>query len=88
MHLELFLVRVLVPYVPVVGVLWVFFFSPRAPEAFLREGYTGYVTLCRILVMLITFFLFSVRGLDLLPFGGVAGALLQLQWGVLVSVHC
>jgi hypothetical protein len=37
MHLELFLVRALIPYVPVVVVLRLF--SPGAPAVFLREGY-------------------------------------------------
>jgi hypothetical protein len=61
MHLELFLVRVLIPLCPC---SWGFdFFSPGTPAVFLREGYSGYVALCKVLVMvLITSFLSSVRG--------------------------
>jgi hypothetical protein len=50
---------------------------------FLREGYVGYVTPCRVLVVQITFFLPSVRALESLLFDGGTGALLQLQWGML-----
>jgi hypothetical protein len=51
---------------------------------FLREGYVGYVTLCRVLlVMQITSFLPEVKGLEFLLFDGGAGALLQSQWGAL-----
>jgi hypothetical protein len=50
----------------------------------LREEYTGYVTPCRVLVVVpITSFLSSVRGLEFLLFDGGTGALLQLQWGAL-----
>jgi hypothetical protein len=42
MHLELFLLRVLIPCAPVIGVLRVF--SPGAPAVFLREGYAGNIT--------------------------------------------
>jgi hypothetical protein len=59
-------------------------FSPNALAVFLREGYAGYVTLLRVLVVvLITSFLSSVGRLELLLFGGGTGALLQLQWGAL-----
>jgi predicted metal-dependent hydrolase len=51
---------------------------------FLREGYAGYVTPCRVLVVvLITFFLSSVSGLEFLLFDGDTGSLLKLQWGAL-----
>jgi hypothetical protein len=80
MHLELFLVRVLISCALIVGVLS--FFSSGAPAVFLRERYTGYIIPCRVLVVvLITTFLLSVRGLEFLLFDGGAGALLQLQWG-------
>jgi hypothetical protein len=72
-HLELFLVKVLVPYSPVLC----FFFSPGAPAVFLKEGYAGYVTPCRVLVVvLITSFLSPVRGLEFLLFEEGAGVLL------------
>jgi hypothetical protein len=77
MHVELFWVRVLIPYAPVVGVLWGFF-SPGASAVFLREGYAGYVTPCGALVVVpISSFLPSVRGLEFLLFDGGSGALLQ-----------
>jgi hypothetical protein len=61
MLLGFFGVMVLIPCVPVVGVL--IFFSPGAPAVFLREGYAGYVSHCRILFMLkIISFLPSLRG--------------------------
>jgi hypothetical protein len=47
-HLELFLVRVLIPCVLVVGVLS---FLAGAPAEFFREGYAGYVIPCRVLVV-------------------------------------
>jgi hypothetical protein len=51
---------------------------------FLREQYVGYVTLCRVLVVVqITSFLSSVRELEFLLFDGDTGALLQLQGGAL-----
>jgi hypothetical protein len=83
-HLELFLVRILVPYAPVVGVFVFFFFPPGTPAVFVREGYAGYVALCRVLiVVLITTFLFSARGLDFQLFDGGIRALLQSQLGAL-----
>jgi hypothetical protein len=61
LHLKLFLVRVLIPCAPVVGVLT--FISPGAPAVFLREGCAGNVAPCRVLaVVQITSFLPSVRG--------------------------
>jgi hypothetical protein len=78
MHLELFLFRVLIPCAPVVGV------QLGAPAVFLRDGYAGYVTSCRVLVVLqITSFLSSVMGLEFLPFDGGIRALLQSQFGML-----
>jgi hypothetical protein len=64
---------------------WCFeFFFPGAPAVFLREGYAGYVTNCRVLVEVpITPFLPSVRGLEFLLFDRCSGALLKSQWGVL-----
>jgi hypothetical protein len=60
------------------------FFSPGAPTVFLRERYAGYIIPCRVLVVVqITIFLSSVRGLECLIFYGSAGALLQSQFGVL-----
>jgi hypothetical protein len=45
---------------------------------FLREGYAGYVTHCRVLVVMqITSFLPSVKDLEFPLFDGGAGALLQ-----------
>jgi hypothetical protein len=73
MHLEMSLVRVLIPYAPVVGVMS--FLSPGAPAVFLREGYAG---ACRVLLVLpITSFLPSVRGLEFPLFDRGTGALLQ-----------
>jgi hypothetical protein len=38
-------------------------FSPGAPAVFLREGYAGYVALCRVLVVVpTTSFLLSAKG--------------------------
>jgi hypothetical protein len=56
---------------------------------FLREGYACYVTPCRILVVvLITSFLSSVRGLEFLFYDGGTEAFLQ-SWGESrVLVHC
>jgi hypothetical protein len=62
-HLELVLVRVLIPCVPVVGVLSFFLLD------LLREGYARYVTPYRVLVVPITSFLSSVRGLECPLFG-------------------
>jgi hypothetical protein len=74
------LVRVLIPYAPVVRIE---FFFPGAPAIFLREGYDGKVTSCRVqIVVKITCFLPSVRGLKFLLFDGGAGTFLQSQWGV------
>jgi hypothetical protein len=51
---------------------------------FLREGCAGYITPCRVLVVVpITSFLPSVKGLELLLFNGGTMALLQSQWGAL-----
>jgi hypothetical protein len=51
---------------------------------FLRQGYAGYVTPSKVLVVVpITCSLASVMGLKLLLFEGGAGTLLQLQRGVL-----
>jgi hypothetical protein len=51
---------------------------------FLQEGVLGYVTSCRVLVVLpIISFLPSVSGLEFSFFDGDAGALLQSQLGVL-----
>jgi hypothetical protein len=56
---------------------------------FLREGCAGYVTLCRVLVVVpITSFLPVVRRLEFPLFIGGSGALLQSQWEHWVSVHC
>jgi hypothetical protein len=83
MHLELFLVMVLISCAPVVGVLG-FFFSPGASVVFHREGCAGNVTLCRVLVVvLITSLLPSVRRLKFPLFDGGAEAHMQLQWGAL-----
>jgi hypothetical protein len=60
------------------------FFSLGALAVFLREGYTGYITPCRVLAMVqITSFLPSVRGLEFPLFDGSTGALLQSQWDML-----
>jgi hypothetical protein len=69
---------------PVLLGFCVFFFSPGAPTVFLRERYAGYVTPCSVLVVVpITSFLPSVRGLEFPFFDGGTGALLQSQWGSL-----
>jgi hypothetical protein len=60
------------------------FFSPGSSSVFLREGYAEYITPCRALVVvLITSFLSSARGLEFLLFDGGTGALLQSQWEAL-----
>jgi hypothetical protein len=65
------------------------FFSPGAPEVFLREGYAGYVTPCKVLiVVLITSFLPSLRGLEFSLFDGDAETLLSHSGEHWVSVHC
>jgi hypothetical protein len=59
-------------------------FSPVASAVFLRDGYAGNVTPCRVLVMVqITSFLFSVRGLELQLYDGGVEHLLQSQRSVL-----
>jgi hypothetical protein len=51
---------------------------------FLREGYTVYVTPCKVfVVVLITSFLPSGRRLDFPFFDGGTEALLQSQWDML-----
>jgi hypothetical protein len=62
---------------------WCFeFFPPGTPAVFLRQGYAGYVTPCRVLVgVAIASFLPSVRRLEFSLFDGGLGALLQSQWG-------
>jgi hypothetical protein len=78
------LVRVCILCAPIVGILR-FFFSPRAPAVFLREGYAGYATPCRVFaVLLITSFLSSVKKLEFLLFDVGAGTFLKC-W---VYVHC
>jgi hypothetical protein len=80
-HLELFWVRILISCAPVVGVLNFFSWSS---SSFLRKGYAGNVTPVRVLVlMLITSFLPSVKGLEFLLFDVDVESLLQSQWGVL-----
>jgi hypothetical protein len=74
MHLELFFVSVLIPYAPIVGVLR--FFSPGAPAGFVREEYAGYVTSCRVLVMV-------SEGAGVLFSDGGTGAVLPSWWGPL-----
>jgi hypothetical protein len=77
-HLELFLARVFISCAPIVGVLSFFFPPPGALAVFFREGYAGYVTPCGALVVVpISSFLPSVRGLEFLLFDGGSGALLQ-----------
>jgi hypothetical protein len=47
---------------------------------FLREGYAGYITPYRVVVVVIMIsFLSTAYGLEFLLFDGVAGTLLQLQ---------
>jgi hypothetical protein len=73
-HLELFLVRILIPYALVVGVLRFFF----------GKKYSGNITPCgNLVVVQITSFLHSVRGLEFPLFDVGAGTLLQSQRGVL-----
>jgi hypothetical protein len=61
-------------------VFFIFIFSHVALAMFLREGYAGYLIPCRILVVvLITSFIPSVRGLEFLLFDGGIGILLQSQ---------
>jgi hypothetical protein len=47
-----------------------FFFPSGAPAVFLEEGYAGYVTSCRVLVVPIASFLSSGKGLEFLLFDG------------------
>jgi hypothetical protein len=83
MHLELFLIRVLIPSASVVGIMRFFFFS-GVPAVFLREESAGNVTPFRVLVVVqISSFLPSARGLEFPLFGGGKRALLQSQWGTL-----
>jgi hypothetical protein len=71
-------VMVLISCAPIVGVLSFFFPPPGALAVFFREGYAGYVTPCGALVVVpISSFLPSVRGLEFLLFDGGSGALLQ-----------
>jgi hypothetical protein len=69
---------------------WVLFFnpvlsfSPVAPAVFLREGYAGNITPCRVLVVVqITSFFPLVRNLAFLLFDGSEWTLPQSQWGSL-----
>jgi hypothetical protein len=79
--LELFGVKVLILCAPVVGVLSFFL---GAPAVFLRERYAGYVSHCRVLVVVpVTSFLPSAKGLEFSLFDGGREALLQSQWGAL-----
>jgi hypothetical protein len=74
----LVLVGVSIPCTPVVRVLS--FFSPRAPEVFLREGYAGNFTPCWVLVVVqIISFLPSARGLEFPIFDSGMGTLLPSQ---------
>jgi hypothetical protein len=59
MWLGLFLVRVLIPFAPVVGVLSFFLLKLQQSSS---EGYARNVTPCRILVIQITSFLSLIRG--------------------------
>jgi hypothetical protein len=87
MHPELFLVMVLIRCASVVRVLR--FFSSGAPTVFLREGYAGYVTPWRVLVLvLITSFLSSARELDFVLFMGVQVLSCSHNGECWVSVHC
>jgi hypothetical protein len=53
------------------------FFYLGAPAVFLRKGFAGYVTPCSVLVVVpISSFLPSVRGLEFLLFDGGTGAFL------------
>jgi hypothetical protein len=72
MHLELVWVRVLISCGPVVGVLR-FFFSWNSSSFPQR----GNVTPCSAVVVQITSFLPSARGLEFLLFDGSTGTLLQ-----------
>jgi hypothetical protein len=55
----------------------------------LREGYSGYVILCRVLVVVpIASFLPSVRGLEFPLFDGMQGLSCGLSRELWVSVHC
>jgi hypothetical protein len=69
---------------------WCFeFFSSGAPAVFLREWYVGYVTPCRVLVVvLITSFLPSVRGLSSCSLMRAQGLFCSLSGEHWVSVHC
>jgi hypothetical protein len=81
MHLELFWARVLISCAPVVVVLRFFFWSS---SSFPQRGYTGNVTFSRVLVVvLITSFLPSVRGLEFLLLDGGMGTLQKSYWGML-----
>jgi hypothetical protein len=71
MHLDSFLVRVLIPFAPIVGLFcFLFFFlSPGALAMYLREGFARYVIPCSVLVVVtITSFLSSLKRLELLLF--------------------
>jgi hypothetical protein len=82
MLLKLFLVRVLTPCTPVVGVLS--FFSPRAPVVFLRQEYDGNFTHFQGSCCGAVYFFspFSERA-EFLLFGQGVATLLQFHWGVL-----
>jgi hypothetical protein len=86
MHLELFVVRILTPCVPFLG-LWGFF-SPEAPAIFLKEGYAGNVTPCRVLVVKITSFHPSVSRLESLLFDGGAGLSCSHSGEHCITVRC
>jgi hypothetical protein len=63
------------------------FFSLGVPAVFLREGYAGNVTSCRVIVQ-ITSFLSSVRGLELQLFDGAHGLSCSHRGKCWISAHC
>jgi hypothetical protein len=65
------------------------FFSLGVPAVFLREGYAGNVMPFRVLVVVqITSFLLSARGLEFLSFDGGSGILCSNSVECRVCVHC
>jgi hypothetical protein len=77
-HLELFLVRILILCVPVVGVLS--FFSGTS-SSILQRGVCWICSLCRVLLVLqITSFFSSLMELELLLWCGCGGAPVVTEW--------
>jgi hypothetical protein len=82
MHLELFWVKLLIPCAPGVGFCG--FFLSWCSHSIPQRGVRWILYPCRVLVVVpITSFFSSARGLEFLLFDGGARALLQSHWGIL-----